>query len=88
MYDDSVRVVPLFIRQAKAEETLTVFGKEKCLDFTHIEDAISGVLLTLENFDSVAGETMNIAYGEGTTILKLAESVKELLGSSSENRNG
>jgi UDP-glucose 4-epimerase len=83
MYDDSIRVVPLFIRQAKANEPMKVFGTDKCLDFTYIDDTVSGIMLTLEKFDTIQNQTINLAFGEGTTILKLAEQVKELLGSTS-----
>ena len=86
MYDDSMRVVPLFIRQAKANEPMTVFGKDKCLDFTYIDDTVSGVTAVLEKWDAAKGGTLNLAVGEGTTIVALAETVKKLLGSSSEIR--
>ncbi|MBP9850878.1 MAG: GDP-mannose 4,6-dehydratase, partial [Candidatus Peribacteraceae bacterium] len=84
MYDDSIRVVPLFFRQAKAGETLNVFGKEKCLDFTYIDDCIAGMMLGVEKFETAKNDTYNLAYGEGTTILHLAEEMKRLLGSSSK----
>lgn len=83
MYDDSERVVPLFIRLAKAHQPMTIFGAEKCLDFTYIDDTVSGIILALTHFESAKNQTYNLAYGEGTTILSLAERVKELLGSSS-----
>jgi len=86
MYDDSDRVIPLFIRQAKANETLTVFGKEKCLDFTYIDDTVNGLILAVEKLDDVKNETINLAFGEATTIVRLAEVIKDLLGSSSEIR--
>lgn len=84
MYDDSIRVVPLFYRQAKAGETLKVFGKDKCLDFTYIDDCVDGIVLAVENFESAKNDTYNLAFGEGTTIMHLAEKVVELLGSSSQ----
>jgi UDP-glucose 4-epimerase len=84
MYDDSIRVVPLFIRKCRKNEPIAVFGKDKCLDFTYIDDAVSGVILMLEKFDTAKNETINLAYGEGTTLIHLAERVKELLGSTSE----
>lgn len=84
MYDNSIRVVPLFFRQAKANETMKVFGKEKCLDFTYIDDATDGILGVVQNWTKAKNDTYNIAFGEGTTILALAESMKELLGSSSK----
>lgn len=83
MYDNSVRVVPLFFREAKAGNTLKIFGKDKCLDFTYIDDAVQGVTKIIANWDKVKNETYNLAFGEGTTILHLAERMKELLGSDS-----
>lgn len=84
MYDDSIRVVPLYFRQAKAGETLKVFGRDKCLDFTYIDDAVAGVVGAVDNWDKAKNDTYNLAYGEGTTILHLAETMKELLDSDSE----
>ncbi len=84
MYDDSVRVVPQFFRQARANETLTVFGKDKCLDFTYIDDCIDGIILAIEKFDIAKGDVYNLAYGKGTTLVELAESVKRLLESTSK----
>ncbi len=84
MYDDSVRVVPLYFRQAKAGETMKVFGKDKCLDFTYIDDCVNGIVLGIEKWETAKNDTYNLAYGEGTTILHLAERMKELLQSNSE----
>lgn len=84
MYDDSDRVIPLFLRRARRNEPLTIFGKEKCLDFTYIDDTVAGIVLACENFDRAKNETCNIAFGEGTTIVHLAERVKELTNSSSK----
>lgn len=83
MYDDSVRVVPLFIRLARKNEALTIFGKDKCLDFTYIDDNVDGIILGIDKFESAKNDTYNLAFGEGTTILKLAEDIKRLIGSSS-----
>lgn len=93
MYDKSARVVPRFIQQAQMNETLTVFGKEKLLDFTYIDDAIAGLLGAIEHFDEAKNDVYNIAYGEGTTIMHLAERIRELTESSSsietlESRRG
>ncbi len=83
MYDDSVRVVPLFIRLAGKNEAMNVFGKDKCLDFTYIDDCVDGIIKALENFETAKNDTYNLAFGEGTTIVHLAERVKELMGSTS-----
>lgn len=83
MYDNSVRVVPLFFRRAKVGESLSVFGKDKCLDFTYIDDCVSGIILGIEKWETAKNDTYNLAYGSGTTILHLAERMKELLKSDS-----
>lgn len=83
MYDNSVRVVPLYFRQAKNNEAMKVFGRDKCLDFTYIDDCVGGIMLGIDKWDTAKNDTYNLAYGQGTTILHLAERMKELLGSTS-----
>lgn len=83
MYDNSVRVVPLYFRQARAGETMKVFGKDKCLDFTYIDDCVTGIMLGIEKWEAAKNDTYNLAYGEGSTILQLAEYMKEDLNSDS-----
>jgi len=83
MYDDSERVVPLFIRQTKKNEPLVVFGKDKSLDFTYIDDAVSGILLIVKNFAKANGQTFNLAFGEAHSIIELAELIKKLMKSTS-----
>lgn len=88
MYDDSVRVVPLFIREARKGAPLTVFGKEKYLDFTYIDDTVDAILLAIQKFDQAKNETYNIATGHGTSLLHLAERILELTKSSSQIHMG
>lgn len=83
MYDESDRVVPLFFRKIRKNEPLTVFGN-KCLDFTYIDDAVDGVVKALMNFDAAKNNTYNLAYGQGSTIVALADLMKQLLGGTSE----
>lgn len=72
-YDVSDRVVPLFLAQAKNGEDLTVFGENKILDFTYIDDCIDGVSSMVNNFQKISGTTFNIASGQGSSLLELAE---------------
>jgi UDP-glucose 4-epimerase len=93
MYDDSDRVIPLFIRKAKKNEPLIVFGKEKILDFTYIDDTVRGVIKVVDNFNKVKNNTFNIATGKGTKISQVAQLIKKFLNSKSkiifkENRPG
>ncbi len=82
-YDDSDRVVPLFIRKARRNESLTVFGEEKSLDFTYIDDTVNGIMLAIDRFDAAEGETINIASGTETSLVHCAERIKSLTGSTS-----
>ncbi|MSR86788.1 NAD-dependent epimerase/dehydratase family protein [Candidatus Peribacteria bacterium] len=84
MYDDSDRIVPLFIRKMRATEPVMIFGEDKCLDFTYIDDTVEGIIAAILKFDTVKNQTFNLAYGEGTALLALAKSLKRLLKSKSE----
>ena len=93
MYDDSDRVIPLWIRQTLKNEDLTVFGKDKILDFTYIDDTIAGVIKIIEKFDNIKGQTLNISSGEGTKLLDVADKIRNLLKAKNnlimkENRPG
>ncbi len=82
-YDASNRAVPLFIRRARAGERLTIFGEDKCLDFTYIDDCVDGILRAIDRFEQAKNDTYNIAYGQGSTLVHLAERIRELTGSAS-----
>ena len=82
-YDLSDRVVPLFIERARKQLPLVIFGEQKCLDFTYIDDTVNGIIQAVEKADAVNGRVFNLAFGEGTTLRRLAEAVKELTGSPS-----
>lgn len=82
MYDNSDRVIPLFIRNCLQGSNLQVFGREKLLDFIHIDDAIHGVGLCIDNFDALRGGIFNISSGTGTSILGLAERICAETGAS------
>ena len=83
-YDTSDRVIPLFIRQTLANQPLVVFGKEKLLDFTYLDDAVTGITRMIERFSRVRGETFNIASGQGTPLLEVARMIRDALGGTGE----
>jgi nucleoside-diphosphate-sugar epimerase len=93
MYDESDRVIPLFIRKAIKNENFVVFGKDKILDFTYIDDAVEGTIKIIQKFDKIKNNTFNIATGKGTKILFVAQLIKKFLNSKSriiikQNRPG
>lgn len=77
-------VIPNFIHSALNGEPLKITGSgEETRDFTFVDDAVSGILLTLNSEYSI-GETYNISTGKETPILHLAERIIELTQSKSK----
>jgi UDP-glucose 4-epimerase len=83
-YDVSERVIPLFLYYALRDRDITVFGKEKRLDFTYIDDCIDGLARIIKRFDQVSGKTFNLATGRGERLVDLAKWIIDLLDSQSE----
>jgi len=82
-YDLSDRVLPVFIAQAMIDKDLTVFGGDKILDFTYIDDCVAGIRSAITNFHKAQATTFNIASGTGTSLVELAEAIVSELGAKS-----
>jgi UDP-glucose 4-epimerase len=85
-YDVTDRVVPLFLAQAARGEDLTVYGRDKVVDLTYIDDLVDGIVRTLADFETAAGETFNLGSGTGTSLLSLAETVTDRFPTGSDVR--
>src|SRR5436305_14468453 len=71
-------VLPRFVRQAMANETLTVYGEgtqQRC--FCHVADVVDA-LTALTDIDKAYGEVVNVGSQEEVSIHALAERVIEL----------
>ena len=85
-YDNDIermeRVIPLFIQRMRAGQPVTVYGQEKTLDFTYIDDCVSGIIAGAERLldGRVRNQTINLAYGQGNTLVRMAELIAEALG--------
>jgi UDP-glucose 4-epimerase len=76
-------VIPNFVQQALAGAPLTVFGDgTQSRAFAHVSDIV-GALVKLAGEPKAIGKVLNIGNTEEITILRLAERVRELSGSSS-----
>jgi UDP-glucuronate 4-epimerase len=77
-----VRVLPLFIHTMMRGEPVTVFGEEKTLDFTYIDDCVEGIARGIEALASgrVVNETINLAFGQGNSLVDAAELIAAELG--------
>lgn len=85
-YDNDIermeRVIPLFIRKIAKGEPITVFGREKVLDFTYVDDCVAGVMAGIDALSKrkIKGETVNLAFGQGNTLVDVVNIVSLALG--------
>ncbi len=72
----SRRVGQIFIENALNGDKLYVEGDgSERVDFTNIDDLISGIMLVIEN-PAAKGEVFNLTYGQSRSIKELAEIVR------------
>ena len=83
------RVIPLFVRKINEGEPIRVFGRDKMLDFTYIDDCISGIVAGLDRLTQsspgtavpgIVNQTVNLAYGQGQTLYDLVSLIEMALG--------
>lgn len=85
-YDNDIermeRVIPLFIRRIARGEPITVYGADKTLDFTYIDDCVDGIVRGIDLLVSGRDRNhiINLACGEGHTLTAMANFVGEALG--------
>lgn len=92
-FDYTDRVIPLFVSQALKNEDIHIYGRDKILDFTYIDDSVDGVVKSLELFETSKNEVYNISTQRGYSVEKVAQLIIELTKSKSklryeENRAG
>jgi dTDP-glucose 4,6-dehydratase len=76
------RAIPTFLRQALADKPLTVFGDgSQTRSFCYVDDLIRGLVTLAASSEHMP---VNIGNPEERTLLELAETIKELTGSTSE----
>jgi UDP-glucose 4-epimerase len=78
-----VRVIPLFTHRLLHGKPITIYGgSDKTLDFTYIDDCVDGLARGVESLvaGSVVDETINLAYGQGNTLVRAAELIATELG--------
>lgn len=89
-YDSDIermeRVIPLFVQRISTGSPITIFGEKKTLDFTYIDDCVSGVKAGIQKLTSgdIKNETINLAYGEGHTLIELAAFIQNQFETKSE----
>lgn len=83
-FDHHDRVVPAFAHAAAVGGVLSVEGSTTLLDFTHVKDVVTALVIMIE---LMAGDepppTMHLVSGKGTTLMELAEMAVEMAGGGS-----
>lgn len=76
------RVTPLFVRKIAAGEPIVVFGRNKMLDFTYVDDCVAGLVAGIDALTSrrVVNQTINLAYGQGQTLYDLVSLIELAVG--------
>ncbi len=82
------RVIPLFIRKIVRGEPIVVFGREKVLDFTYVDDTVAGLMLGIDAMvgGRVRNQTFNLSYGQGSTLVDVVNIVSLALGKKPQAR--
>lgn len=67
------RVIPLFIRRIATGQPIVVYGPEKVLDFTWVDDCTNGMVRAIDTLAAgrLRRETVNLAFGQGSTLVDL-----------------
>ena len=75
------RALWIFARGIGRGEPITVFGADKSLDFTYIDDAIDGLWRGISALveGTITHDTFNLAYGEGNRLTSLVQWIGEEL---------
>jgi UDP-glucose 4-epimerase len=85
-YDNDIdrleRVIPLFIDRIARDQPITVYGREKVLDFTYVDDCVAGIMAGMDALIErrVTGQTINLAHGQGNTLVDVVNIVALSLG--------
>lgn len=79
---DDGRIVPNFIMQALRNEPMTIYGDGgQTRSFCYVSDLVAGLMLAMER-EGTAGQVFNLGNPDEYTVLRFAEEIATILGSS------
>src|SRR3989442_6561044 len=83
------RVIPKFMTKALRGEDITLYGGDQVLDFTYIDDTISGILKAfaawLDGGPGVSGQEFHFVTGRGVALSDVASLIVGVADSTSRN---
>ena len=76
------RVIPLFIERILRGQPITLYGPEKVLDFTYVDDCVAGIAAGIGALTEgrVRGEVINLASGRGQSLVDLVRFIEAATG--------
>lgn len=84
MHPDDGRVVSNFIVQSLKDKPITIYGDgSQSRSFCYVDDLVDAMIAMMNTSDDITGP-MNVGNPKEFTILELAQTIKEIIGSSSE----
>jgi len=81
--DTSDRFVPIVFKRLLDErgpQPITIYGKDKSLDFTYLDDTLDGIELILNQPERANTRTFNLSRGQRATLIEAAEMIAERVG--------
>jgi len=76
------RVIPLFVQKISKGEPIVVFGADKVLDFTYVDDCLAGIRSAIDRMlgGQAFNTVINLAYGKGSNLIDLTNMIAECVG--------
>lgn len=80
--DRMTRVIPLFMHRILNELPISIFGKEKILDFTYVDDCVNGIVAAIDalRHRRLRAGRFDLGCGEGHSLLELVRHIERLSG--------
>jgi len=81
-------VIPRFVERALRNEPIEIYGDgEQTRCFCHVHDTIRALRDLMTDLNRTAGQIFNVGANNQTSIIALAETIKQMTGSRSEMRH-
>ncbi|MBF0187555.1 MAG: NAD-dependent epimerase/dehydratase family protein [Magnetococcales bacterium] len=81
-------VISIFLKRIQAGESITIFGDgSQIRDFIHVSDVVRALLAAMERATPEGG-AVNVCTGNGISILELAHTLFQVLGTTTEIVHG
>ncbi len=77
-YEEPDRLIPRLIEMGMKKDYPPLVQPDISRDFVYVDDAVLATLLSANQIDAIAGQSLNIASGKKTTIRDIANIIQEI----------